>query len=88
MNRSDGIKIVFFASVRERLGKDAVVIDAGDIETVRDVIARLADREGDAWQTVASGENLLVAVNQTMADPDHPVTAGDEVAFFPPVTGG
>lgn len=88
MSDTSGIKVVFFASVRERLGKEGVELDAGDVATVRDVIARLGEREGEAWQAVTAGEHLLVAVNQTMAEPDHPVSAGDEVAFFPPVTGG
>ena len=44
---------------------------------------------GGAWASVlANGKALRVAVNQEMADPATPVKAGDEVAFFPPVTGG
>jgi len=44
---------------------------------------------GGAWQTaLAQGRALRVAVNQEMAQPATPVKPGDEVAFFPPVTGG
>lgn len=82
------IRVVFFASIREALGKDQVEIDEEGLGTVQDLIARLGDQEGDSWQDVLAGENLLVAVNQTMVDLHQPISAGDEVAFFPPVTGG
>jgi molybdopterin synthase sulfur carrier subunit len=43
---------------------------------------------GGAWESLATLQNLRYAVNQQMARPDSPLRAGDEVAFFPPVTGG
>jgi len=44
---------------------------------------------GGAWATaLAQGKAVRVAVNQEMAEPSTPLKAGDEVAFFPPVTGG
>lgn len=82
------IEVIFFASVREALGKDRMQVDPGDIDTVQDLIARLVREEDSPGRDVLSGENLLVAVNQTMVDPTHPVASGDEVAIFPPVTGG
>jgi molybdopterin synthase sulfur carrier subunit len=46
-------------------------------------------RRGEAWQRLlAEGKNLKVAVNQDVAGAGAPLKAGDEVAFFPPVTGG
>lgn len=74
------ITVRFFASVRERLGKAQEVIDSADINTVADVWKRSA-------QTSLPG-NLLAAVNMEYARPEQSVRDGDEVAFFPPVTGG
>lgn len=74
------ITVRFFASVRERLGKAQEVIDSAGINTVADVWKQSA-------RTALPG-NLLAAVNMEYARPDQPVHDGDEVAFFPPVTGG
>jgi molybdopterin synthase sulfur carrier subunit len=74
------ITVRFFASVRERLGKAQEVIDSAGINTVADVWKHSAQ--------IALPGNLLAAVNMEYARPDQPVRDGDEVAFFPPVTGG
>ncbi|HEX9627592.1 MAG TPA: molybdopterin converting factor subunit 1 [Acidiferrobacterales bacterium] len=74
------ITVRFFASIREDLGKDEEHIDSQGIATAADVWERVAGRPLPA--------RTLVAVNQQYASPGHPVKAGDEVAFFPPVTGG
>ncbi|MFA7097662.1 MAG: molybdopterin converting factor subunit 1 [Gammaproteobacteria bacterium] len=75
------IHVKYFASLRERMGRAEDVVDALDVDTVADV-----------WAHVSEGldlpGNVLVAVNMEYADPDHPVKDGDEVAFFPPITGG
>lgn len=81
------IKVVFFASIRESLGVGCVEIEDTDIRSVADLLARLCER-GDNWRAALRGDSVLVAVNQTMVAPGTPVAAGDEVAFFPPVTGG
>ncbi|MGB3917467.1 molybdopterin converting factor subunit 1 [Thiothrix litoralis] len=75
------IKVLFFASLRERLGVGQVMLDTPDAISVQEV-----------WQR-SSGENVLpsnvlVAVNQVYANAAALVQPGDEVAFFPPVTGG
>ena len=77
------IKVLFFAQVRELVGTDALTLDASDLATVEAVRQQLAAR-GDRW-ALALEE---AAVNQTLTAFDHPVASGDEVAFFPPVTGG
>jgi molybdopterin synthase sulfur carrier subunit len=51
------------------------------------VRALIAARGGD-WEKLAQMKNLRAAINQRMADPSSAVADGDEVAFFPPVTGG
>ena len=82
------IEVRFFASVRESLGLEATQVESEDIRTVADVINALIARGGDVFREVLGQENLLVAVNQVMVKPDTEVQPGDEVAFFPPVTGG
>jgi len=75
------IQVRFFASMRERMGRDREDVNAAAVKTA-----------GDVWTTVARGEplppNVLIAVNMEYVAADHTVVDGDEVAFFPPVTGG
>jgi molybdopterin synthase sulfur carrier subunit len=75
------IQVKLFASLRERLERDTFEIEADGIATVADVWARIAPHEP------LTG-HLLMAVNMDYAQPDSPVADGDEVGFFPPVTGG
>ncbi len=76
------INVKYFASMRDRMGRgeDAVTLE-GESMTVADV-----------WKKVSNGESLpgstLVAVNMEYTDGDSVVKDGDEIAFFPPVTGG
>ncbi len=82
------IKILFFASFREQLGTDSVEMSSRDLTDVGSVLARLRSR-GDEWGRVfAEGETLMMAVNQEMSEERAAVKDGDEIAFFPPVTGG
>lgn len=80
------IKILFLAQVRELVNTDSLTLDAtfDDVEALR---AHLAG-QGDRWALALEPGKLLAAVNQTLVEFNHPVRAGDEVAFFPPVTGG
>lgn len=76
------ITVRYFARLRERMGRESEQIELGASEgTVADV-----------WAKVSGGEpfprNLLAAVNQEYVRTEHAVRDGDEVAFFPPVTGG
>jgi len=83
------LKLVFFARLREDLGTNAeeLALPPG-VATVAALRAHLAAR-GGAWGTsLGQGKAIRVAVNQEMAQPTTPVKSGDEVAFFPPVTGG
>lgn len=80
------LNVLFFAQVRELVGCDSLALDEayGDVEQLR---AALADR-GSRWALALESGKLLAAVNQTLVSFDHPLEKGDEVAFFPPVTGG
>ena len=83
------VKVLFFASLREQVGTagEEFELPAG-IKTVGALRAHLVAR-GGAWQSsLAANKALRVAVNQELAQPTTGVKAGDEVAFFPPVTGG
>mgnify|MGYP000265232469 CR=1 FL=1 len=75
------IKVLFFASFRDRIGRDEDTIEASEVLTVAEVWARVA--AGRPMPT-----NTLAAVNLDYASLDREVHDGDEVAFFPPVTGG
>ncbi len=81
------IKIVFFAALREQLDCAQFSLPAADAKTVNDIKQLLSDRN-EQWQQTFSNTSLLSAVNHDMVDGNHLVKSGDEVAFFPPVTGG
>lgn len=74
------VHVCYFASLRERLGCAEAEVKVAPGATVREV-----------WQAAAadaSVSRVLAAVNMEYVDWDHVVSVGDEVAFFPPVTGG
>lgn len=81
------INILYFASFRDMLGKadEQLKVEA---TTVSDLIDELSQR-GENWaQALRDNKNLQIAVNHDVAQRDTAIKAGDEVAFFPPVTGG
>lgn len=82
------LRILYFAALRETLGQaeERYELPAGGM-TLGQLRQALAGRDGQ-WQSLATMKNLKAAVNQTMAGADTPLADGDEVAFFPPVTGG
>lgn len=83
------MKLVYFATLRERIGKpDEDLEPPAGIDTVAKLIDWLKSR--DAVYAAALGEPKMVrvAVNMEYAQGADPVRPGDEVAFFPPVTGG
>jgi len=75
------VSVKFFASLREQIGCDGASVEVGEVATAADV-----------WLQATGGKplpaNVLVAVNMEYSDPGARVQSGDEVAFFPPVTGG
>ena len=83
------MKILYFAWVRDKVGIGEEVVDLpANIETTRDLIDWLRER-GEGFAAAFSDTSLVrVAVNQEYATLHKPVSQGDEVAFFPPVTGG
>ena len=83
------VTVLYFASLRETLqcGREQVALDRGTA-TVSSLVEQLRQREGRWTEAFAPGKSWRVAVNQQMAELATPVKPGDEVAFFPPVTGG
>jgi len=75
------ITVKFFSSLRESLNISSESINPMEVQTV-----------ADAWSKATNGaampENILVAINMDYVEWNHKVQDGDEVAFFPPVTGG
>lgn len=82
------VKVLYFARLRESLGLAEESVDVNNGLSVADLMALLAARGGQ-WQQEFDGcKPLRAAVNQTLVSNDARIHAGDEVAFFPPVTGG
>lgn len=82
------VRILYFASLRETLGCAEETLELPPaVATVAALRNHLAAR-GAAWAALETYRNLRFAVNHQVTGPEAPVAAGDEVAFFPPVTGG
>lgn len=83
------VKVLFFASLREQLGKshEEIELPTG-VNTVESLRAHLGARGGPFGKAFDGKALVRAAVNQEMAQPGVRIKAGDEVAFFPPVTGG
>ena len=74
------ITVRFFASLRDRIGHESVEIEVNGLDCVQDVWKALVKQEPDA--------RVLAAINARHAALDAKIQDGDEIAFFPPVTGG
>ena len=83
------VTLLYFASLRERVGRsrEEVALPSGT-PTVETLVEELRSRDARWTEAFAPGQLWRVAVNQRMADPATPLKPGDEIAFFPPVTGG
>lgn len=81
------IHISYFARYRELLGLGEEQLDWEPAITTIELLRQFLVRRGDAWQVLAES-NLMCARNQELVSPTEPLADGDEIAFFPPVTGG
>ncbi|AVJ54908.1 molybdopterin synthase sulfur carrier subunit [Idiomarina sp. OT37-5b] len=81
------LTIKFFAVLRERLAVDQLQLDINKPISVAKLLEQLKSRS-DKWHRELSRYDLLCAVNHEFAEPTQCVGNGDEVALFPPVTGG
>ncbi len=83
------LKVLFFARIREELGCASLDLPweagAADLEALLERLCRLGDGR---WREVLEQQNLVRAVNQQVVEGNPLLADGDEVAFFPPMTGG
>ena len=89
VDRVGQIRLLYFAWLRERVGHGAETIDLPPAVTdVAGLIGWLRTRSAGHEAAFATTATVRCAINQEFAQPDSRVRAGDEIAFFPPVTGG
>lgn len=83
------IDILYFARIRESLGldKEQIAMPATPMQ-VADLVDYLSRTRATVWAETLGQPNLLVSVNQVVVKLDHQLCDGDEIAFFPPVSGG
>ena len=81
------ITVRYFASIREAMGTGSETLDTS-ATTVGALREALMTRSEAAAAVLARGRAVRMALNQDMCQGDAPLKPGDEVAFFPPVTGG
>ena len=83
------MKLLYFAWIRVKMGVSGEHIDPPqNIKDIEGLIDWLKRRNPIANETFSDISNIRIAVNQEYVSINHPVKPGDEIAFFPPVTGG
>jgi len=80
------LTVLFFASIRERL--NASRLELALVRDIESAIEILAHEHGAIYAEVLRAANVIVAVNQRVVERNAVLQAGDELAFYPPVTGG
>jgi|TARA_B110000971_G_scaffold55209_1_gene56136 molybdopterin synthase sulfur carrier subunit len=83
------LDIHYFASIREQLGIEGQQVELSDNNNnVADLIVSLTQVDARFSAMIEATPSILVAVNQTVVDRSYTLSNGDEIAFFPPMTGG
>jgi len=83
------VKLLYFAWVRQKIGRSEEIVDPpAKVRTAGDLVAWLVSRGEGYAEALADPKRVRVAINQEHSSLAEPVEADDEVAFFPPVTGG
>jgi molybdopterin synthase sulfur carrier subunit len=83
------VKILYFAWVRQKVGRSEEIVEPpANVNTAGALIAWLAARGGGYADALGDPKRIRVAINQDHVSFNEPVAANDEVALFPPVTGG
>jgi len=81
------LNVMYFAWIRERIGEPSEVV-VTSANTVADLVSELREREERYDLAFSDLSAVRVAVDQTLAQLDTPLSGAREVAFFPPMTGG
>ncbi len=81
------ITVLFFAQLREQLQCEKLRLELPADSNVAGLREKLIEHH-PTWLEFLASDKLLFSVNQTLVKASHPIQDGDEVAFFPPVTGG
>ena len=83
------MQLLYFGWVRTRIGTGSEEIDLpAEISDVRALIEWLQSRGQNYLDALQEIDSIRIAVNQELAELDAPITGADEVAVFPPMTGG
>lgn len=83
------IELLYFARVREAIGRSAETISPPpEVTTVADLVGWLAARGGGYAEAFADRAKIRAAIGDAFAEPDAPIAGAREIALFPPVTGG
>ena len=83
------LTIRFFSLIREHLNVAELSVEwHEELRTVADLKEYLAESYGESWRNVLFQPNVVHAINQSVVFLDDAIQSGDEVAFFPPMTGG
>ena len=83
------MKLLYFAWLKAKTGlSEEEVTPPAEVNTVGALLEWLKGRSAGHADALSDLDAVRVAVNQEYADPKHPIAEGDEVALFPPVTGG
>lgn len=83
------LKIQYFASLRESLGQHSEELTLpAQVQNVGQLARHLSQGRPKQWAALEDPARVLIAVNQTIVEREHPLQGSEEVAFFPPMTGG
>ncbi|MBB4954361.1 molybdopterin synthase sulfur carrier subunit [Agrobacterium vitis] len=83
------VKLVYFAWVREKIGKDEEDLDLPEtVQTGADLIAHLATLGDDYADALQYPNAIRIAINMEHAEHDEPISGAREIGLFPPMTGG
>ncbi len=79
------IKVLYFSSLKDKLGKNMEDIDLPENSTVEDLISTLKEKYSEISDSL---DNVMLALNEEYVEKNTPVKDGDTVALIPPVSGG